>query len=65
MPVTPEDIKKKATIFDAIKGKSLYHIFDYVVHTAFKGLTGKDVTLFQWIGKGNSSESDHNTDSTQ
>ncbi len=52
MPVTFKELKNRPTIFDGLKGKSLPKAIEYVVFTAFKGLTGRDPVIYKWIGKG-------------
>ena len=52
MPLTLEEINNKPTIFDELKGKSVPEVIEQVIYRAFKGLTGRDPTIFKWIGKG-------------
>lgn len=52
MPLTLKELKNRPTIFDGLKGKSFPEAVEYVVFTAFNGLTGRDPTIFKWIGKG-------------
>lgn len=51
MPVRAEDLGGKPTIFDQLKEKSLPEVIRLVIEIAFKGLTGKAVTIFQWTGQ--------------
>lgn len=52
MPLTLKELKNKPTIFDELKGKSIPEAIEYVVFIAYKGLTGRDPTIYKWIGKG-------------
>ena len=58
MPVTLKEIKDKPTIFDELKGKSIPEVIEHAICVAFKGLTGKEVTIFQWTGKGTHPQGD-------
>lgn len=52
MPVTLKETKNKPTIFDELKGKTVSEAIEFVIFTAYKGLTGREPTIYKWIGKG-------------
>lgn len=52
MPFTLKELKNRPTIFDGLKGKTVPEVIEYVVFTAYKGITGRDPTIYTWIGKG-------------
>ena len=51
MPIRLEDIEHKPTMFDALKGKSVTEVFEFVIEAAFRELAGEEIGDFIMEGR--------------